>query len=94
MLACGGTPTDPTGPPDYVGEIVELRGDAGVLIKDAGDPCGVVFRVTSDSSLSVFGRRVVREDLPLGPTAQAWNNRFVDESCPAQTGAEAIVVGW
>jgi hypothetical protein len=95
LVACGEDPTAPTGPPDVVGEIVEI--DSNTVRIRPDELCGpyavgYVFRVTSATYLSVGGRRASLDDLPVGATAEAWWAGFVAQSCPPGGAAEAIIV--
>ncbi|MEQ9400746.1 MAG: hypothetical protein RJQ04_16395 [Longimicrobiales bacterium] len=101
LAAACSDPAVPDDEPTYSGRVVDvLRVDGGsadgvmrtVWVRPDGDPCGVRFRVRSDTEIWVGSRRGGPDDLVPGGVADVWFDGVVAASCPGQAGADVVRV--
>ena len=97
LIAACGSPTDlPDQQPAADGSVITVSGRA-VHIRAASEQCGVVFRVTDDTRILVQQADGSIAKAPLsqvtaGRRAIGWADGPIAESCPAQAGADVILL--
>jgi hypothetical protein len=97
LLAACSSPTDiPDEQPAADGSVITVSGTS-VHIRSAAEQCGVVFRVTGDTR--ILARQTdgsiatsTLANITAGKLARGWADGPIAESCPAQAGAEVILL--
>ena len=97
LLAACTSPTDlPDGAPAADGSVITVSGTS-VHIRGASEQCGIVFRVTDDTRIlqkkpdgSIATSTLA--SVTAGKPARGWADGPIAESCPAQAGADVILL--
>ena len=97
LVAACSSPTDlPDGPPSADGSVITVSASS-VHIRGASEQCGIVFRINDDTRILLkltdgTIERAAMTDVTAGRRAQGWASGAIAESCPAQAGADVVLL--